>query len=90
MKPFNGWIATLSNGENIFERPPVPGERSAWQKLIGRLHAEGLKITSLRLQNGRHTIHALPSKRCQGYYQAFEATRILYRDGGTLLRQGCG
>lgn len=87
--PFQGWIATLSNGENVWEQPPIPGEVSAWQKLISRLTAENLKITSLRVQRGRITLNALPSKRCDGYWQAYEQFMSM-NSGAQYLRQGCG
>jgi hypothetical protein len=29
-----GWIAYLSNGDTVFESPPVEGERTPWQGLL--------------------------------------------------------
>jgi len=89
MEKFQGWTATLSNGENVWESPPVPGERYAWQKLITRLNNENLKITSLRVQRGRVTLHALSQKACDGYYQAYDKHKALI-SGEETLRQGCG
>lgn len=89
MEKLQGWTATLSNGENAWEQPPVPGERTSWQKLIDRLHKENLKITSLRVQRNGVTLHALSSKLCDGYFQAYES-RIAVYSGATLLLQGCG
>ncbi len=86
---FQGWIATLSNGENVWEQPPEPGERSAWQKLITRLSEDNLKITSLRVQRGRTTLIALSAKSCDGYWQAYEQFMAM-NSGAHYLRQGCG
>lgn len=86
---FQGWTATLSNGENAWETAPVPGEKSSWQKLLDRLAEENLKITSLRVQRSGITLHALPSKQCDGYYQAYDRHLVMFR-GTEMLRQGCG
>lgn len=89
MEKFQGWTATLSNGENVWETPPIPGEFRPWQKLITRLNNENLKITSLRVQRGRITLHALPHKACDGYYQAIDHFKSLY-SGEEILKYGCG
>lgn len=86
---FQGWTATLSNGDIAWETEPEPGERTPWQKLLDRLEKENLKITSLRVQRGKTTLHALPHKECDGYFQAYEVfmssqTKLEYK------RQGCG
>jgi len=86
---FQGWTATLSNGENAWEQEPVPGEKTSWQKLIDRLYKDNLKITSLRIQRGGITLHALPVKQCDGYFQAYESHLAMFR-GTTILQQGCG
>lgn len=86
---FQGWIATLSNGDTIWETEPVPNELSPWKKLLIRVKQENLKITSLRVQRGRITLHALPVKACDGYYQAYEQFSSM--TGNTKwIRQGCG
>jgi len=86
---FQGWIATLSNGDTVWETEPVPGELRPWQKLISRLNQENLKITSLRVQRGKVTLHALPFKACDGYYQAYEEFSSMI-SGTHWIRQGCG
>jgi hypothetical protein len=85
---FQGWIATLSDGRMVWEVPSIPGEKSAWQKLIDMLYAENLKVTSLRIQRGV-TLFALPKKLCTGYYMAYEKTMAI-QSGNTTIRQGCG
>lgn len=45
-----GWVASLSNGETVFEGEQVPGERTPWGKLIERCEEEGLWVTQLQLQ----------------------------------------
>jgi hypothetical protein len=78
---FEGWIASLSNGETVFETPPVPGEHSAWQALLRRLKAEGLRITQLRLQHASSTVMAarnMGSVEAQGFVQAYEMRKALF------------
>jgi hypothetical protein len=87
--PFRGWIASLSNGETIWETPPEPGKKTAWQSLLDRLTKENLKMTGLRVQRGGITLHALSPKMCDGYYHAYEIREIMWR-GGTETRQACG
>lgn len=86
---FQGWTVTLSNGENAWEQPPIGKEKSAWQKLLDRLDNENLKITSLRVQRGGITIHALPAKQCDGYFQAYESHSAMF-SRQEVLQQGCG
>lgn len=86
---FEGWTATLSNGDIAWEQPPIAGEKSAWQKLLDRLDKEKLTITSLRIQRGRITLHALPQESCNGYYQAYEQF-MSSNNKLEYLRQGCG
>lgn len=76
---FQGWIATLSNGDTAFEGPPVAGEKSSWQKLLDRLDKDNLRITSLRVQRGGVTINALQKKECDGYFQAYESRMTLFQ-----------
>lgn len=89
MEKFQGWTATLSNGENVWETAPVPGELRPWQKLLNRLTKENLKITSLRVQRGKVTLHALPHKQCDGYYQAYDQYKSFYGKD-EWFKQGCG
>lgn len=86
---FQGWTATLSNGENAWEQSLVAGEKSSWQKLLDRLDKDELKITSLRIQRNGITLHALPSKQCDGYFQAYDQHSSMY-NGVQVLQQGCG
>lgn len=87
--PFRGWIATLSNGNTVFEEPAVPGEPSSWQQFLHALKGSGVSITMLRLQRGGKTVHALPPKRCEGYFQAYEFLKSMFRDTEDH-RQGIG
>jgi hypothetical protein len=89
--PFIGWIASLSNGEVVREEPPIPGEKTSWQKLLDRLGAENLKMIGIRLQYLSTTVNALPPKACIGYYQAREQRLAFY--GGqesSSNKQGVG
>lgn len=82
-----GWVASLSNGETIFETAPVPGEISSWQKLLLRLKDEELKITQMRLQRGGSTIVAIP--KAKGYAQMYQA-RVSLNTGIQEHLQGIG
>lgn len=82
-----GWVASLSNGETVFETEPVDGEVSAWKKLQGRLKEEELKITQMRLQKGGVTVVGLPG--AEGYVQAYNLQKSLY-SGKEVTVQGIG
>lgn len=95
-----GWVASLSSGETVFEKPwrvlhtgkfafapPGKGELSPWQHLLQRCRAENLRITQLRLQRGGVTAVALYQAR--GYFQAYEA-RTSGRTLSTTTVQGIG
>ena len=45
-----GWIASMSNGETIFETEEIPGESSPWRKVIERCEEEDIWITQIQLQ----------------------------------------
>jgi len=89
MNRFNGWTASLSNGDNVFEQPTVQGEKSSWQKLLDRLDAESLRITQLQLQRFGITITCDHHKKVDGYCMAYEATMVMFRETETRM-QGVG
>jgi len=72
---FEGWLANLSDGTTVHETPPVPGERTSWQKLLKHCKDNGVEITRLRLFRSGVWVIALPEKGCEGYFQAYEASR---------------
>lgn len=83
------WIASLSNGETIFEQPPVEGEVSSWQKLLTRLREEkDLTITQMRLQAGKRTVISIPN--ATDYVHVYEVRRYLNTDEPQTLKQGVG
>lgn len=88
-EPFNGWIASLSNGETAFEQPPVYGEKSSWQKLLDRLTTESLRITQLRLQRNGFTIVCDSHKKIHGYCMAYEVSKMVFRNTESRM-QGVG
>jgi hypothetical protein len=89
--PFVGWIAVLSNGEAVKEEPPIPGEKTSWQKLIDRLYEEDLKMVGLQLRQLNVSVNALPPKACRGYYQAREARLAFYGGADSYSnKQGVG
>jgi hypothetical protein len=69
------WIASLSNGETIFEEPVQPGALSPWQALLQRCRDEQLSITRLRLQMVGVTVTALAN--ASGFVQCSEMHRDL-------------
>lgn len=69
-EPFRGWIASLSNGETIFEG------MSSWQDLIIRCANEGLYLTQIRLQLGGLTFIGISDSN--GYCQFTDVFRSLY------------
>jgi len=71
-----GWIASLSNGETIFEHEAQQGEISAWQQLLRYLKATGTRITMIRLQHGRETIVAVPN--ADGYVQCYQIHKSVF------------
>lgn len=77
-----GWIASLSNGETVFQTENVLGERSAWGKLIDRCADEGLWLTQIQLQLNSRTIVGI--KNAVGY-----CTFVDYREDG-LMADGPG
>jgi hypothetical protein len=87
--PFEGWIASLSDGTQVFESDPNPGEISAWQRLLKRCRETEVSITSMKLVRNGSEVMAMPKKMCSGYFQAREAGRMVFR-GRDFLRQGIG
>lgn len=82
------WVASLSNGETVVEREVSDGEASAWQQLLSKLRATpGLRITRLRLQSAGRTVTS--TKDADGYFQAYEVTRIMGEETQSL-KQGIG
>jgi len=55
--PFRGWIASLSNGETVFETEESIEGMSAWQYLRKRCADEGLYVTQIRLHTWRSNFH---------------------------------
>lgn len=84
---FQGWIASLSNGETVHELPMLDGQLSPWQALLRRLREEDLQITMLRLQRAGATLIAIPGAR--GYLQCTEVFKDL-QTGAERSRQGIG
>lgn len=84
-----GWIASLSNGETVYETNPIPNDLSPWRKLIERCKNEKIRVTALKIRRGDVVLSALPVKQCQGYYHAYEATKSLFT-GKESLKQGIG
>jgi len=80
-KKFQGWVASLSNGETAFE-----GRGYSWEELVVHCKQEDLQITRLRLQCSGITVIAKPN--ADGY---FESKHVRLKDNGTaVLQRGIG
>lgn len=75
MQSSGRWIASLSNGETIFEEPVQPGALSPWQALLQRCRDEDLRIVQLRLQVAGVNVTALAG--AAGFVQCSEMHRDL-------------
>ena len=81
MGTHTGWLASLSNGETVFQAPDVEGEPSCWRKLLNRCEAEGIHITQIQLQVSGMTVVAM--NNAHGYCAVYEAHRSFGRSPGT-------
>jgi hypothetical protein len=81
-----GWIASLSDGETVFQTENVLGERSAWGKLVDKCAEEGLWVTQMQLQINSRTIVGI--KNAAGYCH-FMDVRVdgLRQVGGTPMKE---
>lgn len=77
--PPNKWIASLSNGETIFE-DCKPGEENAWLRLSKYLELNDLSITQLRLQFHNGSEIKMVSN-AQGYVQKKKAWSVGFTGG---------
>lgn len=83
MANFNGWIAFLSNGQTIPETPPVPGEATAWQKLLQMLREDDdLQMTRLSLVCRGVQLMSMPLKQCDGFFHAYEVKKHFFESMG--------
>lgn len=85
-----GWMAQLSNGEILYETPPMETDMSTWQKLLRHLKSSNISITRLSVVRGSIEAFAMPPKMCEGYFQAYEDHLALFRNKMTLQMQGVG
>lgn len=85
----NRWIATLSNGQTIFE-DKMPNEENAWRRLAQYLQQERAVITSLRCEvYGQNIlVHEYDSFSPEGHWhsKAIELNSLT----GELLSYGVG
>lgn len=86
---FVGWIASLSDGNEIHEAPTGAGEPSAWQNLIKYTKMTGVRVTMLRLIRGGVTVSTMPAKNLTGLFQGYEITKT-FNSGIETHRQGIG
>lgn len=61
------WVASLSNGETIYENH-IKGEPAAWERLAQYVEDKGLSITKLRIQGPGFEVNSLPANQ-EGYLQ---------------------
>jgi hypothetical protein len=82
-----GWVASLSNGETVFQHSVPAGEQSAWSQLRARCDEEGLHVTQIQLQRYGNTLVGLPN--ADGY-SAFYEYQHAWFSGKTAEYQGIG
>ncbi len=70
VKTSGRWLASLSDGRNIIETPPQPGQLSPWQALLAELRESGVRMTQLRLQVNGVTV--VGARGADGYLQCTE------------------
>jgi len=80
--PKNRWVASLSNGETIYENI-IKGEIPAWVRLAEYCEDHDLSITALRLNIANTTVH-VPSGK-EGYIQKKVAWTLSGVIGGERL-----
>lgn len=76
VKKFQGWIASLSNGETVFESPSQPGERTPWGKLIERCERENIWVTQVQLQIAGKTWIGIHQADGYAYFRDYERTGL--------------
>lgn len=77
-----GWWASISDGTQRFESEPVEGEPSSWQKLLQECRDKNLQVTQVQLRRRNTVVTAMPHKMCDGYVQAYEIQKALFRGTG--------
>ena len=75
-KTHRGWVASLSNGETIFQTDEVPGEPTPWRKLVERCAEEDLWLTQIQLQLGGQTFVGIRNADGYCYFRDYEKTGI--------------
>jgi len=80
-KKHTGWIASMSTGETIFQKPDAEGERSEWGKLLERCVIQDIYISQIQLQMAGMTILALGN--ADGYCAVYEDHFAFARSPGT-------
>jgi hypothetical protein len=83
-----GWIASLSNGETIFQSPNVPGERTAWGKIQDRCEEEEIYITQIQLQLYGNTLVGMAN--ADGYTAFYEQAQSWSVRDKVATYQGIG
>jgi len=89
------WIASLDNGETLYEErgnfKTLKGVLSPWQRLLLYLDEKGLKITSIALTFDERTRYNLPSAGKTPKFHAFsiaakpESFNFFRKMGGNVI-----
>ena len=82
-----GWVASFSNGDTVFEEKSEPGQLTAWSKLKQRCVDEGIHITQIQLQLHGSTLIGIPN--ADGYCAFFEYASSFFKQTPTTY-QGIG
>lgn len=87
---FQGWVASLSNGETIFEWEPEKGERTAWGQIIDRCDKEGIWVTQLQLQIKKRNFIGIHNADGYCYFRDYERTGLYTGNVKEKHRVGIG
>lgn len=84
-----GWVASLSNGETVFQEEPAhePNQKSSWTKLRMRCEEEGLYITQIQLQ--LHGMTLVGMQNADGYCAFYEYVGSFFKQASAKY-QGIG
>lgn len=86
--PFQGWIMSLSNGNQLLEGTPAPGDKTSWQQAIDHIKRENLKPTALTLIWRGVRVQAQP--KADGYFQGYDVSIPLFGERKERKLRGIG
>ncbi len=83
-----GWVASLSSGETIFQTPTLPKVLSPWNQLLARCEEEDIYITQIQLQ--LHGITLVGMTNADGYTAFYDQAQSAFNPERVDTYQGIG